>query len=162
MKHKKGFTLIELVIVMLIVAMLTTFALPQFLKQIQRSKRADAIASLSELAQHQETYFADNNQYSASLGGLNADKKGFPLKSGTYYSKQPHTTGNQVTENYYVVTTASSNIRKDFLLTANANASQKDDEYCYRFTIDQAGNKRSYAKDSLKKSHEEAGEDSCW
>ncbi len=161
MRKVKGFTLIELVVAMMIIAILTTFALPHFLEQMRKSKRTDAIVSLSELSQHQETFFSDNNQYT-SLAGLRAEQKGFPIKGGTYYSKQPHTTGSQVNENYYTLTTGPSNVKKTFLLIANANGAQTDDEYCVRFTIDQAGNKRSYAKGQLKKSHEEMGEDSCW
>lgn len=61
---EKGFTLIELMIVVVIVAFLTTVALPTYRNFIVRTNRAEAVADLSELAswlERQYTIFGSYN-----------------------------------------------------------------------------------------------------
>lgn len=69
-----GFTLIELVIVVLIVAILAAVAIPSYRKYIIRSHRVDAQAALIDLAARQERYFYSKNAYTDNLADLNATK----------------------------------------------------------------------------------------
>ena len=59
----RGFTLIELMIVVAIAAILGAVALPSFLEQVRKSRRADAITSLNKIAQAQERWRANNATY---------------------------------------------------------------------------------------------------
>ncbi len=72
---QRGFTLIELMITVAIIAILASVAYPGYIKQVQKSRRADAKVALSEAAQRQERYFMANRSYASSLGsaagGLN-------------------------------------------------------------------------------------------
>jgi len=58
-----GFTLIELMITVAVVAILASIAYPSYQAQLRTSRRADAQASLMELQNFMERYFTENNCY---------------------------------------------------------------------------------------------------
>jgi len=74
---KKGFTLIELIIVIIIIGVLAALAVPLYLKSTERVKGAKARHSLGIIAQAEKMYRSENNQYinfgagaaEATLGG---------------------------------------------------------------------------------------------
>ena len=59
----RGFTLIELMIVVAIVAILASIAYPAYTSSILKGRRAEGRASLAELMQQQERYMTQNNCY---------------------------------------------------------------------------------------------------
>ncbi|MES2101200.1 MAG: type IV pilin protein [Pseudomonadota bacterium] len=61
-----GFTLIELMIVVVVVALLAAIALPSFMNSIRKSRRAEAVASISAIEQAQERWRANNTTYAAN------------------------------------------------------------------------------------------------
>lgn len=58
-----GFTLIELMIVVAVVAILASIAVPSYQEQIRKSRRAQAKSDMVEYAQMAERYFTVNNTY---------------------------------------------------------------------------------------------------
>ena len=58
-----GFTLIELMIVVAVVAILAAIAVPSYQEQVRKSRRAQAKADMVEYAQMAERYFTVNNTY---------------------------------------------------------------------------------------------------
>ena len=64
----RGFTLIELMIVVVIVAVIAAVALPAYFGSIRKSRRADAINMISQVAQAQERVRANNPTYSNDFG----------------------------------------------------------------------------------------------
>ena len=60
-----GFSLIELMIVVAIVAILVSVAYPAYTSSILKGKRAEGRAALAELLQQQERYLTQNNCYLA-------------------------------------------------------------------------------------------------
>jgi type IV pilus assembly protein PilE len=68
-KADSGFTLIELMIVLVIVGILAAIAYPSFQRYIIRSKRTQAQAALLQLMQQQERYYSQNNTYLAFSAG---------------------------------------------------------------------------------------------
>ena len=73
---KKGFTLLELLIVVVVIAILATLAVPQYIKAVERSKEARARHHLSLIAQAEHLYRAVNDSYitagdTPSTTGLN-------------------------------------------------------------------------------------------
>ncbi|WP_279461036.1 type IV pilin protein [Aeromonas veronii] len=66
----RGFSLIELMIVIAIVAILGTIAYPAYQQYVLTSHRVEAKAMLLNAANRQETYFMDFNQYASSAAAL--------------------------------------------------------------------------------------------
>ena len=67
---RKGFTLVELAVVIVIIGVLAAFGVPQFLKSVERSKAAEAFNYLSAVRAAQERYLAQNGAYSDDLTAL--------------------------------------------------------------------------------------------
>ena len=70
MRRRRGFTLIEIMIAVAIVAILAALALPSFLDSVRKSKRSDAFAAIAAIQQSQERWRANNPTFSTSLTDL--------------------------------------------------------------------------------------------
>lgn len=66
-----GFTLIELMVVVAIVAILGSLAYPSFVEQIRKSRRSDAVAAITGVRHAQERFRANNPAYAANMADLN-------------------------------------------------------------------------------------------
>ncbi len=62
-----GFTLIELMIVVAIIAILAAIAYPSFLDSVRKGRRADAETGLMQAAHKLENFYARNATYTADL-----------------------------------------------------------------------------------------------
>lgn len=77
----RGFTLIELMIVVAIVGILAAIAYPSYLSQVRKSRRSDAVQALAQVQQAQERWRANKPTYTATLSELNVTT---PTQGGYY------------------------------------------------------------------------------
>lgn len=98
MRQAKGFTLIEVMMVVAIAAILAGIALPAYTDYVLRSKISEAVANLSDMQAKMEQYFLDNRTYvGACAAGTVA-----PLPAGRYFS---YTCSNLFPTTYTVTAT---------------------------------------------------------
>ena len=81
LKNNKGFTLIELMIVVAIIGVLAAIAIPNFLNYQCKAKQSEAKANLGNIRTSQEAYFAEFDTYATSLANV-----GFSTKGNSRYS----------------------------------------------------------------------------
>ena len=86
MKDQKGFTLIELMIVIAIIGILAAIAIPQFNAYRKRSYNSSAVADLRNAATAQEAYFVDESTYCSSTGALIGTTYGLYLSDKVVFS----------------------------------------------------------------------------
>jgi prepilin-type N-terminal cleavage/methylation domain-containing protein len=67
---RKGFTLVELAVVIVIIGVLAAFGVPRFLKSVERTKASEAFAYLSAVRGAQERYIAKEGIYADEIGKL--------------------------------------------------------------------------------------------
>lgn len=70
MRKSAGFTLIELMVVIVIVAILAAIALPSYRQYILRGKITEATSNLSSMRLKLEKYYADNRNYGNGACGV--------------------------------------------------------------------------------------------
>jgi len=73
---KKGFTLVELAVVVVIIGVLAAFAVPRFMASVERSKAAEAFNYLSSVQAAQERYHARQGTYAEDLAELDVKFSG--------------------------------------------------------------------------------------
>ncbi len=120
-KASGGFTIVELMIVLVFVAVLATIALPAYQGYVIKANRGAAQAYLMEIAQRQQLYFNDTRTYASDPNDLNV---------------QP---SERVSNNYTVSIAADPNdVPPTFTVTATATGKQAQDG---DLTIDHTGAK---------------------
>ena len=71
--NKKGFTLLELLVVVLIIGILAAIALPQYKMAVAKSKFATMKNNLKAMDEAEDRYYLVHNQYTKNLSELDID-----------------------------------------------------------------------------------------
>ena len=79
LKSKKGFTLIELMIVVAIVGLLASIAIPTFIGYQARSKQAEVKANLSGIFSSETAYFVEAGHYGLTFNAIGYPTSGRPV-----------------------------------------------------------------------------------
>jgi type IV pilus assembly protein PilA len=69
-RNRKGFTLVELAVVIVIIGVLAAFGVPKFLKSVERSKAAESFQYLAAVRSAEERYIAKEGVYTSNLTDL--------------------------------------------------------------------------------------------
>jgi len=144
-----GFTLIELMIVVVIIGILAAIAFPSYRDSVRKTNRSDAKVALTRAAQMQERRFTEQGSYSNSIGdiGGNTSPEG-------WYSIAV------VASNTAACTSTDSNGYTKYLcftVTATATGGQADDTTCATLSLDHTG-----AKTSADNSSPPVATTNCW
>ncbi len=140
MRNVRGFTLIELMIVVAVIGIIAAIAYPSYSGYVQKSRRTDAKAALTEAAHALEKYYTMNAKFTgATLGSGSTD---------TYKDKSP--------EGYYSLSLSIGNANS-FTLTATptSKGNQNSDTHCAAFTLNNSGLKEATNSSNTKQAD-------CW
>ena len=124
MRKTRGFTLIELMITVAIVAVLAAIALPSYQTYVLRSHRSDGLSTLTQDQVIMERCYAQNFVYSTTCAGFGA---------GAW----PRTTPG----GYYSISVAVTAAPAGYTFTATPLGPQVGDTTCATIQIDQANQK---------------------
>lgn len=116
----RGFTLIELMIVVSVIAILLAIGIPTYSEQVRRSKRASVKSDMMEMVQRLERHHTTNNTY------VGYPAAGVPSPSSAATPA-------------YMITPTTLELNR-FVLTAVPQGTQAQD-FCGTLTIDSAGRK---------------------
>lgn len=96
--RKKGFTLTELLVVVIIIAILAVLALPMLVKTLEKAKVGEATSNLNLIRTGQKIYFLENNKFTDSLGDLNIEDPN--VQTDRYFSYEASSSGDTLTGDF--------------------------------------------------------------
>ncbi len=132
--RQNGVTLIELLIVVVVLSIILSIAVPSYRDYVLRTNRTVARAVLLEVSAKQEQFFADNKRYTADLSELGYSGATFGMDSS--HNDVTAGSSNQI----YLVSSTISGGAVVFTLTADTkNNQEKDDGNCKEFTLKSNG-----------------------
>ncbi|MDH3560061.1 MAG: prepilin-type N-terminal cleavage/methylation domain-containing protein [Gammaproteobacteria bacterium] len=86
LKRTNGFTLVELMIVVAIIGIIVAFGYPSYRDQVIKSRRADGMGALLELADRMERHYSDVGSYKQADDSDTTVADVFPGFSSSYYT----------------------------------------------------------------------------
>ena len=93
-KVHRGFTLIELMIVVAIVGILATVAIPAFMDYVKRSKRSEAVLQLNKIGKNAKRTYGENASYPTGPAGPTPARPGTGGCCGGTGAKPNHCAAN--------------------------------------------------------------------
>jgi type IV pilus assembly protein PilE len=128
--RSSGFTLIELMIVVAVIAVLAAVALPTYQSQVRKSRRAEAITFMSQVQQAQERYRANIAKYGdrfvLASGGLTGVISDIDPNVAAYTSAA---TSYATSAGYYVLGLSGA-AANGYTVGATAQGDQANDGSC--------------------------------
>lgn len=118
-----GFTLIEMMIVVAIIAILSAIAYPSYMESVRKSNRADAKSTLMDMAQQMERCMSIYGGY---------DNASCPFANGASVSSK---------QNFYTVAVSVPDSTSYSLTATASHAPQTSDSDCGSFTLNSVGAK---------------------
>ena len=134
-KNLRGFTLIELMIVIVIVAIISAYAYPSYMRYIVNTKRTAATSVLLQVADRQQQFFMDSKTYTADLTNL-----GFP-SNPLEISDDGRSMASGDSDNVYSVSLSNVTVTTYTITATPLNVQLSRDTDCGALTFNQSGAK---------------------
>lgn len=128
-----GFTLIELMVVIVVATILITIAVPSYTSQMRKAHRTDARTAVLDLAQREERYLSTNSSYTTDPTKLGYSGT-FPVTVGSGYYQL------SVCVSAALPCTGNAATGTAFKITATAVGTQANDTPCLTLSVDNTGN----------------------
>ena len=135
-----GFTLTELLIVIAVVAVLVTVAMPGYKEHITKTRRSDGRTALLDLAARMERYYAEHHTYATAIIG-----------SGN--ASTDVLSSNKSPGGYYTLSIIRQNANTYMIQAAPDAAQAATDTKCGSLRLDQLGQKSITGTETVT---------SCW
>ena len=119
-KFIRGFTLIELMIVVAIIAILVAIGYPSYRNQVMKSNRADGKIFALEIADRQERFYSDQSTYTTTITDLNFDNANSP--EGHYTAAITDDPANDIGITYTITVTPAGNQENDKCTSMSINS----------------------------------------
>ena len=129
--RRHGFSLIELMVVVLIVGIIMAIGFPAYRQYVQRANRVDATAALLRIAAAQERFYLQRGSYASDA------QRGLAPPAGL---------GIATTERgYYDLSIESPDLVIGFTAVATpaTGEGQEDDDKCQRFSVNEQGQRKA-------------------
>ena len=138
-RNKKGFTLVEVLTVILVIAVLAAVAIPSYTRAVEKSRATEGMATLQQIAKAQTTYNALKGSYSSTFSGLPLDLRDFEKKdvTGSEFSTQffDFTMENEGTTGVAERNNGEYTFTADFT-TGKFYCTPEDNPICVRFGLE--------------------------
>ncbi len=146
----RGFTLIEVIIVVAVLGILAAVALPSFLDSIRKGRRSEAMGALAQVQQAQERWRANHSAYADNdkLSTAHPDGLGVAATTGSGY--------------YGIALSGVSAAGYTATATAKSGTSQYADSSCRELMLRQAGGNVIYSSADAGGTVDTTGATRCW
>ena len=147
-KNTCGFTLVEIMTVVLLLSILMGLSIPGYRQYVRRANRTDATTDLLRLAAAQERFYLQNGTYATNAELTPAPPAGLGF------------TGGKTKRGYYnIAITVGTNTRFTATATAAGGGKQADDRDCETFRINESGLREAAPNGG---SYTAASAEKCW
>jgi type IV pilus assembly protein PilE len=130
--RSRGFTLIEVMIVVVVVAILAAIALPSYADYVRRGQVVEAFTVLSDYKVKMEQYYQDNRNYGNAGGAVCANAAGAPTWANFTSHGAKYFT--------FACALASSSDNQSYTITATGSAGRA---VSHTYTMNSAGERRT-------------------
>jgi len=132
-RKQRGVTFLELLIVMVIVAIISSVAYPSYMRYVINSKRTSATSALLQIADRQQQFFMDNKSFAADLTLLGLPANPYVISD----DGMPAAAGD--TDAVYSISLTNVTATTYTITSAPINNQLARDTDCGSLILDQAG-----------------------
>jgi type IV pilus assembly protein PilE len=148
--RRRGFTLVELVVVLVIVSILAVIAIPSFIGQLRKSRRGEAVTEIYRVSQAQERFRASSPAYSNDFGTPG-------LRLFTAANQLSYTTA----DGYYTLSVTVANATR-YVVVATAAGGMSGDTNCSTLRMDVDGGLITYESLASNVLNTPQANRTCW